>query len=427
MAAFLVRSNLSRGDLQLFLSNSNGYAQDAASVKWTVYARDGAQISGRSLPAIRNKVGNYYAPWFTNVPNGNYTCIWEVTREFGGPTVKLTEQIFVVDPSSYQFCRPINKDAIPAPGKFTFLTGQGLGPGDLPLYLKNDGGFPQNAFCVLFTILDTVGNCLSPRTPAANFGVGVYYAPYFVNLCSGNYIILWEWQTDQTTPLKSTRMGFSVVDPPAPFAFVVPVMCSSSLFSQGCSQVTRPLLTRVLLAQCEPCGGCCEVPFRHEPCPAFIPGPCVNPNPPCPRPVECCIEIPRTIHLLTQRLPPSGNFTNQPPYLIPDCIEDVTFYITYARGAPGGFAIVRLIWGNGTEEAQQTLIDLDIIISQPNSLQNTFLQDLESPIPPTDAPITFMIEASVPGGSKTVRLIAGEGGVPGAPGTIGITLTASTD
>ncbi len=427
MAVFLTRNNLSSDDLRLFLSNSYGYAQDAASVKWTVYARDGKQVSGRSLPAIRKTTGQYYAPWFTNVPNGNYTVSWEVTQEFGGPTVTLTDFIFVVDPSSYQCNKPINKDAVPVPGQFTFLTGQALGPGDLPLYLKNNAGAPQNAFAVFFTIFDPAGNCVTARTSALSDGVGQYYAPFFVNLCSGNYVILWEWQSDQITPLKSTRMGFSVVDPPTPYSVVVPILCASSLFSFNCAHVTRPIMTRVLLAQCEaPCATRCGEPFRHEPCSAFIPPPPMPPgpvNPQCP----CDFEISRAIHLDKQFLPPSGNFTNQAPYVIPAGIRHVTFYITYTYGAPGGYALLRLIWGNGTEEAQQTLIDTDITIVQPNSLQNTLLQDLEGPIPSTTAPVSFMIEASVPGGATTVRLIAAEGGIPGAPGTIGITLTASTD
>src|SRR5512135_2539199 len=357
MAAFLVRSNLSRGDLQLFLSNSNGYAQDAASVKWTVYSRDGQQVSGRSLPAIRQQVGQYYAPWFTNVPNGNYKVVWEVTQEFGGPCVRHTEFIFVVDPSDYERCK-LQPNDIPAPGQFTFLSGQGLGPGDLPLYLKNDSGFPQNAFAVFFTILDVAGNCLQPRTPAGNSGTGAYYAPYFVSLCSGSYVVLWEWQSDQTTPLKSARAPFNVVNPGAPYSIVVPVLCASSLFLQNCPTPTRPLMTRVVYAaSCDPCpgecktGGCGASPL---PCAPFIPGPIVPPIVPnCP----CVVEIPRAVHLNTQRLPPSGNFTNQAQYIIPPLVEDVTFYVTYARGAPGGYALLQLLWGNGQEEAQSTLID----------------------------------------------------------------------
>jgi hypothetical protein len=101
--------------------------------------------------------------------------------------------------------------------------------------------------------------------------------------------------------------------------------------------------------------------------------------------------------------------------------------VTYSRGAPGGYALLQLLWGNGTDEAQSTLIDNDITIEQPFSFQNTFLQDFEGPQPASDNPITFLIETSVPGGVTTVRLIATEGGAPGAPGTIGITLTASGD
>jgi hypothetical protein len=101
--------------------------------------------------------------------------------------------------------------------------------------------------------------------------------------------------------------------------------------------------------------------------------------------------------------------------------------VTYSYGAPGGYALLQLRWGNGTDEAQSTLIDLDFTPQQPFSLQNTYLQDLEGPIPASSAAITFMIEAVVPGGATTVRLVAAEGGVPGAPGTIGITLTASSE
>jgi hypothetical protein len=84
------------------------------------------------------------------------------------------------------------------------------------------------------------------------------------------------------------------------------------------------------------------------------------------------------------------------------------------------------MWGNGTEETQETLIDHDITISNQFSSQNMFLQELDGPVPPDNNPVNFMLEVGVPGGASTVRLIAAEAGVPGAPGTIGITLTAAT-
>ncbi len=426
MAIFLTRSNLTRGDLKLFLSNNNGYAQDASSVKWTVYANDGRQVSGSKLDAIRRTTGQYYAPFFTDVPNGNYKIVWDVMQEWGGSVTHLTEFFFIVDPSSYSQCGPLSREAVPVHGEFTFLTGQALSVGDLPLYLKNSSGFLQNAYAVFFTILDVAGNIISCKAPAVQISLGTYFAPWFVNVCSGNYTILWEYMEYQHSPMQAKRMGFSVIDPPAPYAIVVPILCGSA-YMEHCAFTaqSRPLLARILVAACDTYCPCEARPIYSEPCPSFVPQPSV-PTGPCV-PSSCCLEIPRTIHLVTGYLPVSGSFTNQANYNIPDCINQITFYIAYTRGAPGGYALLRLIWGNGTEETQQTLIDNCITVNNANSLQNLFLQDLESPIPPDGNQVNFMIEVRVPGGATTVRLIAAEGGVPGAPGTIGITLTASRD
>ncbi len=426
MAIFLTRSNLTRGDLKLFLSNNNGYAQDAASVKWTVYASDGRQVSGSKLDAIRKACGQYYAPFFTDVPNGNYKIVWDVLQDWGSHRVQFTEFFFVVDPSSYSQCGPLNREAVPVQGEFTFLSGQALSVGDLPLYLKNSSGFPQNAFAVFFTILDVGGYPIACKAPAQQAGLGVYFAPWFVSVCSGNYTILWEYMESEHSPMQAIRMGFSVIDPPAPYAVVVPIMCSSSFMNDCAYSGTRPLLTRFLITSCDTYGAC-DRPFNIEPCPTFVPQPSVPVGPPPSPGGSCCIEVPRSIHLAPQFLPPSGNFTNQAPYKIPDCINHITFYITYTRGAPGGYALLRILWGNGTEENQQTLLDTDITINNANSLQNLFLQDLEGPVPPNDNPVNFMIETRVPGGATTVRVIATEGGVPGGPGFIGITLTAARD
>ena len=429
MAAFLVRNNLSRGDLQLFLSNNNGYAQDAASVKWTVFSQDGSQVSGRSLPAIRQKVGQYYAPWFTDVPNGNYKVIWEVTQEFGGPTVNLTDFVFVVDPSDYQCGYPTNPRAVPVHGELTFLTGQALGPGDLALYLKNTDGLLQNAFVVFFTIYDVANNCIARRAAALNYGTGTYYAPWFVSLCSGNYIVEWEWQTDQCSPMKSARVGFSVVDMAAPYSIVVPILCSSSLFANGlgCGFTTKPILTRILVSQCDLGGGGSCGAYRQLPCQTFTPPQVFPPMPPRPINPDCCdIEIPRTIHLPYFTLPSTGSQTSQSKFCIPDGVKNVTFYITYARGAIGGFASLQLRWGNGIEESNETLIDHNVTLSEPSASQNLYLQTMNGPTPVSGLPITFILETTVPGGATTVRLLASEGGVPGAPGSCGITLTASS-
>ena len=141
----------------------------------------------------------------------------------------------------------------------------------------------------------------------------------------------------------------------------------------------------------------------------------------------CEFEVSRITHLVTGSLPPGGQFTSQAYYTIPSGIRNITFYVTYSYGVPGGYPVVRLIWGDGFTEAQETLLESNVVDTSPAPFapQNLFLQEMNGPVPPTTAPITFLVEASVPGGAKTVRLIIAEKGVPSAPGIAGITLTAS--
>jgi len=427
MAAFLVRQNLSRGELRLYLSNRNGYAQDAFSVKWTVRSADGTQASGESLTAIRARCGEYYAPWHTDVRNGSYRITWEIQEVSGGSTEIVSEGFFVVDPSSYVKCSPPSGDAIPVEGFATFLTGTMLGRGDLPLFLKDDSGYPQNAYAVFWTILDPIGRPTGSRTSATSAAPGEYYAQWPVMVGSGDYTILWEYQQDQNSPMQSAKMRFSVIYPAAPFIIVVIDQCPGkpTICVPATSSSSFVVIPQMLSLTCEEpigrCGGVIVINNYPSPFPPSFPP---VPSPPSG---DCCgFEIARSIHLPTTPLPPAGNFTNQQYYQIPQRVRHVTFYVTYSRGAVGGYASLRLMWGNGTEEIQETLLDLDYATFNQYSIQNLSLQEFEGPIPPDNSPVNFMIEAGVPGGSTTVRLIATEGGVPGSPGTIGITLTASS-
>lgn len=407
MSSFLVNQNLSRGDLRLFLSNQNGYAQDAFSVKWTIYSASGKQSSGKSLPAIRARCGEYYAPWHTDVKNGSYQITWEVREISGGPVSQHSEGIFIVDPSSYIPGLPPSGDAVPVEGFSTFLTGQFLGPKDLPLYLKDDTGYPQDAYAVFWTVFDALGRVLVPKTYAVNHTIGEYYASWLVMVHSGNYTILWEYQEDQNSPVQSAKMNFSVICPAAPYVVLAVENCFPC----------QPALAPVFAGSC---GGIITV--NCPPLPPLPPLPPMPPNDPC-----CGYEIPRATHLPSQVLPLSGAFTNQAHYIIPQRIRRVAFYVTYTRGAPGGFVSLRLMWGNGTEESQETLIDMNFDDQGTFSSQNLYLQDLEGPVPTDGNPVSFLVEASVPGGATTVRLVAAEGGVISTPGTIKIILTASSN
>jgi hypothetical protein len=85
------------------------------------------------------------------------------------------------------------------------------------------------------------------------------------------------------------------------------------------------------------------------------------------------------------------------------------------------------MWGDGVTEVQETLLDAVAPGVEPVTAQNMYLQEMNGPVPSDGRPISFIVETRVPGGAKTVRLIAAEKGVPGSPGYINITLTAATD
>jgi hypothetical protein len=100
--------------------------------------------------------------------------------------------------------------------------------------------------------------------------------------------------------------------------------------------------------------------------------------------------------------------------------------MTYTRGAAGGYPEYQLLWSNGVEETQETMIDMDFQVLSPSTVsQDMFLQNLSGPVPDTDDPMNSIFHVCVPGGATCVRLVAAEKGVTGAPGTLGITLTAA--
>lgn len=215
----LFRSNtdLSRDGLTLTVRNSDGYLQDALQVRYTVYSWDGLQVSGNSIEATRKSVGEYYAPWHTNSRSGSYKIIWEITDDSGYPE-KITENIFIVDKSDY-VCGPdgIKKTAVPPIGSGSFLSGTWTGPGDLPLYIKDNNGLPTPAYAVYWTIIDQSGRYVKEKTVASSSGTGEYYASWLASVPSGDYEIIWEYFDNSDSPASSKRMSFSVICPTDPY------------------------------------------------------------------------------------------------------------------------------------------------------------------------------------------------------------------
>ena len=216
MPVLLARSDLSRGDLKLFLTNENGYSQDGFNVRWTLFRSDGTRASGKSLPAMKACTGEYYAPWCVSDRNGCYEIVWEYQEGPGLPVIRVSQPVFVVAVSSYGPCGPVSPDAIPGPGCLTFLSGQSLTRGDLSLFLSGPDGFPSDAFAVFWTVHNAVGVPVSQKTVATRAATGEYFASWTVGVNSGDYTIRWEWMESFDGPLESKSQPFSVINPATP-------------------------------------------------------------------------------------------------------------------------------------------------------------------------------------------------------------------
>jgi hypothetical protein len=443
MTTFLSQSDLAENGLKLFLSNNSGQLQDAISVRWTVFSMyTGQRVSGQSINAIKVDTGQYSAPWFSDVKTGSYKVVWEIQEDWLAPARQVSQPFFVLDPSDYRHCGPhLNQSTAPVPGSLTFLIGAYLGSNDLFVVLRDQNGFPQDAYSVMWYIQNSHGCAVTQKTFGVHTSTGVYYAPWSVAVRTGDYKIVWEFQETSTSPLQSTSQPFTVLGSAAPFMLVTDPSCSNPTIIVGYSKYCKVDARQLS-------GGrvygnnpiyCTEIPLPNQPlcrpCGSrfYIQPACPPPSVPSnPSGGKCCpggYEVSRQIHLPTGVLPAGGHYTNQNKFPVPTGIRRITFYITYTRGAVDGYAVFRLLWGNGTEEIQETLLDTDIIEEPGDNVhvgQDLFAQDLFGPAPNDNNPVSFVLYARVPGGATTVRLVAAEKGVPSTPGTVGITLTAST-
>lgn len=139
----------------------------------------------------------------------------------------------------------------------------------------------------------------------------------------------------------------------------------------------------------------------------------------------------RTAHLASNALPAAGAFTDVANaafyptgrFQIPATLRGMSFWTTYARGGAGGFPRLRLVWGNGTEEAQELLLGTTAP-SSPLARQQVFLGELDMPPPAGAASLTYgPITAEVPPGATTVWVQAAEAGATATPGTIAVALS----
>ena len=135
-------------------------------------------------------------------------------------------------------------------------------------------------------------------------------------------------------------------------------------------------------------------------------------------------RVARVAHLASATLPAAGAYTANAVYPIPDGVQFVKFYVTYTRGAAGGFAKAKLVTGNGTESGAEVTLDPTIAVTQPAGLQLAYSSEIEMPQPQDGNPRTDVLTYAVRAGETTIALQLAEVGVTATPGTAAVALTA---
>jgi hypothetical protein len=135
--------------------------------------------------------------------------------------------------------------------------------------------------------------------------------------------------------------------------------------------------------------------------------------------------VARSVHIASAALPAAGAFTSQGAYTpAAGVARFVSFWITYTRGAAGGYPKFHLEWGNGTETALEVSFG-EASAVQPYLQQNVYQGELLGPTPTDGNAISYVLTVENTKGATQVRLLAAEAGITATPGTIAIAITGS--
>jgi hypothetical protein len=111
--------------------------------------------------------------------------------------------------------------------------------------------------------------------------------------------------------------------------------------------------------------------------------------------------ISRLDHIASQVLPAAGAFLTPAWQPIPKGTTRVTYWVTYTRGAAGGFPRFEAHVSNGVDDAREIIQDdSTLATAQPNGRISMLLEQLDGPQPDDGSAITYRltyerIEASV--------------------------------
>ena len=136
----------------------------------------------------------------------------------------------------------------------------------------------------------------------------------------------------------------------------------------------------------------------------------------------------RFVHVASAALPAAGAYTAQTAHKLEDrSITELTFHITYTRGAAGGYPQFKIEWGNGTEAGISQIVGA-ATVSGSTAVRPLYdeILDIQGLHPSSAAAVTSAMTLYVPRGVTTFRLLAAEVGVVGTPGTCAIAVVGGS-
>lgn len=138
--------------------------------------------------------------------------------------------------------------------------------------------------------------------------------------------------------------------------------------------------------------------------------------------------IDRQVYVSSQALPAAGAQLDPGLFKIPKGTTRVTYWITYTRGAAGGYCQTEAKYSNGTEEANENVQNPTLTTVAPYGILSQLLEKQNSPVPASAAAITYCLTYErFPAATTGVRLLIAEAGVVGTPGTVAVAITADVE
>lgn len=133
-------------------------------------------------------------------------------------------------------------------------------------------------------------------------------------------------------------------------------------------------------------------------------------------------EVPRQFHLNQNLLPVYPVFTGQAPFMLPRGVTEVVFFGVFVAGSKDSFPRLRVLLGDGFDEAPQPVINTALTIAVGNGRESAYVYEID--LVPGDG--TFVLPVKIPRGVTSVRLVASEAGDPLFRGGLALNLVAGT-